>query len=100
MRSLAKRANRGSPKDLRQRRRGDEDAGVLTTAMQDNDLDSVMGALRIAEDLRQRALRLHDEEMREVIVVEFERASNDLVVELVRRERLADEARRFGVWGG
>lgn len=71
-----------------------------TSDLSDLDLASVLRMLRHAEDVRARALRLHDLELRDVTVRVAQEASDAAVLEAVRRERLAETAREFGAWGG
>lgn len=87
--------------DPGQPRRGLDDAGVRTTSdLSELDLGAVLRLMRLAEDVRARALLLHDVDLRDVTVRVVEQASDAAVLEPVRRERLAEAARELGAGEG
>jgi len=73
-------------------RRGLDDAGVRATSdLSKQGLGVVLRLMRVAEDVRRRALSLHD--------LELVRCAGEASDAAVRRERLAETAREFGAWG-
>lgn len=56
--------------------------------------------MRHAEDVRGRALRLHDLELRDVTLRVAGEASDCAVLEAVRRERMAEASREFAAGEG